>query len=239
MPGKVACIMDSSLQSTPNQQPEHANGTALDGRQPPTWLGPILVAIVAGLWIMGFATSSLAPKLLKDHPLGLMALNPRYRYMVIGAPRIDALPFYLVGILRLLASDPVYFLLGWVYGEKALGFFEDALGKQTMDSTRKFFLKAGTVMALFFAGPIICVFAGAARMNPKKYFTLDIIGTCIIVFALRQFSDAMSGFINGLLRFNDRNAKWLMVITIVTTLIVVANVGSKRVGALKNFTRRK
>ncbi len=233
------CPVTSRSMDTAIEDPRNENRAELDGREPPTWLGPILVAIVAGLWIMGFATSSLAPKLLKDHPLGLMALNPRYRYMVVGAPRIDAAPFYLVGILRLLASDPVYFLLGWVYGEKALGFFEDALGKQTMESTRRFFLKAGTVMALFFAGPIICVFAGAARMKPKKFFTLDVIGTCIIVFALRQFSDAMSGFINGLLRFNDRNAKWLMVITIVTTLIVVANVGSKRVGALKNFTRRK
>ena len=231
--------MDDSAVGSERLESSSVDRVAIDSRKAPTWLGPVLVAIVAGLWILGFATSSLAPKLLKDHPLGLMALNPRYRYMVVGAPRIGAGPFYIVGILRLLASDPVYFLLGWVYGEKALKFFEDALGKQTMDSTRRFFLKAGTVMALFFAGPIICVFAGAARMKPRLFFTLDVIGTCIIVFALRQFSDAMSGFINGLLRFNDRNAKWLMVLTISTTLIVAANVGSKRFGAIKNFTRRK
>ena len=190
---------------------------------------------MVALNILGFVTNASAPKLLRDHPLTLMILNPRYRYMVVAAPRVDALPFYLIGVARLLFSDPIYFLLGWFYGDRAIKYFNDVAGEQTVESTRRFFLRASAVMALFFAGPIICVLAGAAKMKPRLFFTLDVIGTIVVVALLRLFSDAMGGFIKSFLRFNDRNYKWLMVLTVASTLIVVARVGGRRMKAARSL----
>lgn len=204
----------------------------------PNWLGGFLIGCVAALWILGFATGGAAPELLKNHPLTLMALSPRYRWMVIASPKISLLPFMTVGVLRLLASDPIYFMLGWVYGDRALAFFEDALGKPAMDSTRRFFVRAGTVMALFFAGPIICVLAGAARLNPKRFFTLDVIGTVAVVAALRMFAKQIEGPINRFLDFNSKYSRWLLLITVSTTVFIVLRIGSKRAGAVKDFFKK-
>ncbi len=204
----------------------------------PKWLGGVLIGCVAGLWILGFAVGGASTKLLINHPLRLMALSPRYRYMVVVSPRIAFVPFMSVGVLRLLASDPIYFMLGWVFGDRAITFFEDALGEQAMASTQRFFVKAGTVMALFFAGPIICVLAGAARLNPKRFFTLDVIGTTGVVLALRLFSDQIKGPIGAFTRFNERNSNWLLVVTITSTVLVVARIGSKRAGAVKGFFKK-
>ena len=212
--------------------------TALDSSGHPKWLGGVLIACVAALWILGFATGGAAPELLKNHPLTLMALSPRYRYMVVASPKVDLLPFMGIGVIRLLASDPIYFMLGWVYGDKAIAFFEDALGKPAMDSTRNFFVKAGTVMALFFAGPIICVLAGAARLKPKRFFTLDVVGTFCVVLALRVFAKQIEGPINSFLRFNAKYSKWLLVLTVTTTVIIVLRIGSKRAGAVKGFFKK-
>jgi membrane protein DedA with SNARE-associated domain len=217
---------------------EHDGLTALDSSGHPKWLGGVLIACVAGLWILGFATGGAAPELLKNHPLTLMALSPRYRYMVVASPNVDFAPFMGIGVIRLLASDPIYFMLGWIYGDKAISFFEDALGKPAMDSTRNFFVKAGTVMALFFAGPIICVLAGAARLKPKRFFTLDVIGTVLVVLALRLFAKQIEGPINSFLRFNAKYSKWLLLLTITTTVIVVLRIGSKRAGAVKGFFKK-
>ena len=201
----------------------------------PKWLGGALVGCVAGLWVLGFVTGGVAPELLKKHPLTLMALSPRYRYMVVASPKVDLIPFMGIGVLRLLASDPIYFMLGWVFGDRALAFFEDALGKPAMDSTRRFFVRAGTVMALFFAGPIICVLAGAARLNPKRFFTLDVFGTIAVVAALRLFAKQIEGPINSFLDFNAKYSRWLLIVTISVTVIVVMRIGSKRAGAVKDF----
>jgi membrane protein DedA with SNARE-associated domain len=204
----------------------------------PKWLGGVLIACVVALWVLGLVTGGAAPELLKNHPLTLMALAPRYRYMVVASPRIALAPFMGVGVLRLLASDPIYFMLGWVFGDKALAFFEDALGEQAMNSTRQFFVKAGTVMALFFAGPIICVLAGAARLNPKRFFTLDALGTIAVVAALRAFSNQLKGPINWFLRFNAKNSRTLLILSVVVTIVVVVRISSKRAGAVKDFFKK-
>jgi membrane protein DedA with SNARE-associated domain len=164
-----------------------------------------------------------------------MALNPKYRYMVVAAPDIDPVQFFLIGLGRLLLSDPVYFALGWFFGDRAIKFFSDALGEPTVDSTRRMFLRAATVMALFAAGPIICVLAGTAKMKPKRFFTLNIIGTAIIVMALKMFSEALEGPIRSFLRFNDRYNKWLILITVVTTVVMFLRVGRKQLSAAKDM----
>jgi membrane protein DedA with SNARE-associated domain len=204
---------------------------------PPRWLGPVLLVIVVGLYIVGIATSGLATKLLKDHPLSLIALAPRYRWFILASPRIDVLPYFTVGIARLLASDPVYFALGWFFGDRAIRFFEDSLGKPTIDKTRELFLKASTVMALFFAGPIICVLAGAAGMKPKKFFTLNVIGTTLIVAALRIFSDQLDGVIKPVLRFNDRYSKYILIVTVAVSALYISRAVKKQVGAVRRFRR--
>jgi membrane protein DedA with SNARE-associated domain len=211
--------------------------TALTGQQTtaPKHLGIVLVCIIAGLWILGFATNASSPKLLTDNPLLLMALNPKYRYMVVAAPEIDPVRFFLIGWGRLLLSDPVYFALGWFFGDRAIKFFSDGIGEPTVESTRRMFLRAATVMALFFAGPVICVLAGAARMKPKRFFTLDLIGTAMIVIALRMFSKALDPVIQSFLRFNERYWKWLMIITVVSTVVVFLRVGRKQLSAAKNM----
>ena len=206
-------------------------------RTPPKWLGPLLIAIVIGLYILGFVAGGAAPELLKNHPLSLLALAPRYRWFILTAPRIDLAPYFAVGISRLLVSDPVYFALGWFFGDKAISFFEDSLGKPTIDKTRELFLKASTIMALFFAGPIICVLAGAAGMRPRKFFTLDIIGTTLLVIGLRAFSSQLDGVIKPILRFNDRYSRYILIVTIALSALYISRAVRKQVGAARRFRR--
>lgn len=208
-----------------------------DRGTPPRWLAPLLIAVVVGLYILGFATSGLATKLLKDHPLSLIALSPRYRWFILASPRIDVIPYFVVGIARLVASDPVYFALGWFFGDRAIQFFEDSLGKPTIDKTRELFLKASTVMALFFAGPVICVLAGAAGMRPKRFFSLNVIGTTVIVAALRVFSDQLDGLITPVLRFNDRYSKYILIGTLALSALYISRAVRQQVGAVRRFRK--
>jgi membrane protein DedA with SNARE-associated domain len=202
---------------------------------PPRWLGPLLITCIAAVYIVGFVTNASAPKLLKDNPTLLMALNPRYRYMVVAAPEVDPVAFFLIGLGRLLLSDPVYFALGWFYGDRAIRYFNDALGEQTVSQTRAMFMRAAPVMALFFAGPVICVLAGAARMAPRRYFALNVVGTSMIVVALRAFSSVLEGPIQSFLRFNDRNYRWLMILTVATSVFILARVGRRQLRAAKSL----
>ena len=197
---------------------------------PPRWVLWALVGVIAGLYVLGFATASLTPKLLKDHPLGLMALSPRYRNFLLVWNRVDFAPFLVVGVLRLLLSDPIYYLLGRFYGDGAIRWFENAMGGaqsggQLVRLTEKWFGRFSTPLCAFFAGPIVCVLAGAAGVRPRRFFTLDAMGTIGVVLALRLFGRLLKRPVDWVVRFNSANWRWLTVIAVVGTVVFLVNGG--------------
>jgi membrane protein DedA with SNARE-associated domain len=197
------------------------------GRPLPKALPYVLFGIVVALTIVGNVTGGAAPELLKDHPLLLILGAPRYRWIMLVAPKVSAIPLILISWVRLLASDPVYFLIGWYYGDKAMIAFESLLGKQAMDTTRRYFEKATWILSAFAAGPIICALAGLARVNPKRFFTLDVIGTLMIAIMLRVFAEVLSEPLQSLIRFNEKYSRYLLIVTVAFMAIALVRGASK------------
>ena len=213
----------------------------------PKWVGPLLVSGVVGLWILGTVTSASAPKLLNSHPLALMALNPRYRFMVVAAPNIGLPQFLLVGVGRLMLSDPLYFFIGKLYGDRAVIWFADSMGGadrpgNLVTTVSNWFNRSGGDLLVALAcGPIVCVLAGAAQMKWRRFLLLNLAGTTVIVLALRLFSKALEPVIRKFLRFNNDHSTALLVVAIVGTLLVVAQGASgmrRRVRGLKDLTEK-
>ena len=81
----------------------------------------ILIAI-------GTVANALTPWLLKNHPLWLVALEARNRNLLATASRVDVVPFVVFAVVRRMVSDPLFFLLGRLYGDRALRWAERRLG---------------------------------------------------------------------------------------------------------------
>ena len=47
-------------------------------------------------------------------------MNARNRNLILVTNQLDAVSYYVVGTLRLLLSDPLFFLIGYWYGDTAL-----------------------------------------------------------------------------------------------------------------------
>src|SRR6476619_3007989 len=75
-------------------------------------VAPIIVLVVCG-WI-GDASAAY---LVDHHPVWLIALNARNRNLLLVTNYVDAAPYYIVGTLRLLLSDPLFYMLGNIYGD--------------------------------------------------------------------------------------------------------------------------
>ena len=81
--------------------------------------GVVLFAVpMAILTISGWVGDALAPSLVNDNPLLLIALNPRLRNLVLVSPETSVVPFMAVAIVRLVVSDPVFFWFGRRYGPR-------------------------------------------------------------------------------------------------------------------------
>lgn len=178
-------------------------------------VGPILVVVVVGT--LG---NMFHPTLLRDHPLWLVAMEPRNRYLLLVAEKVDFVPFLVVATVRRLISDPLFYLLGFLYGDAGVRWIERRLGDDVglVRAMERGFRKAAPVMVFLFPGAIVCVMAGATGMSPVLFLAMNVIGTVTVVSLLYRFAEFFEGPLGAVNRFYGNNTKLLTVISIVATV---------------------
>jgi len=165
----------------------------------------MLVAPIVVITTLGFIATAFTPALATRHPLLLIALDARNRFLVL-ARGVDLVPFVVVAVLRRTLSDPLFYLLGRLYGEGALRWLEKkGGGGQLVVITERIFKRAAYPMVFLFPGAIVCALAGQTGMPVAGFLLANVAGTLTSVLAVRVFSDAISSPVEGLLRFFSRH----------------------------------
>lgn len=179
-------------------------------------VGPILVLVV-----IGTLGNMFHPRLLNDHPLVLVAMEPRTRYLLLVADKVAFIPFLLVATVRRLLSDPLFYLLGYLYGDNAVRWIERRMGDSAglVRGIERGFARAAPVMVFLFPGPIVCVLAGATGMSPVVFFLLNVVGTITVVTLLFQFAGFFDGPLGAVNRFYASNGKVLTIVSVVLTVV--------------------
>jgi membrane protein DedA with SNARE-associated domain len=183
-----------------------------------------LVLLIGGLSVViaaGLIATAFTPTLATKHPLLLITLDARNR-MLILARRVDVVPFVVVGTLRRLTSDPLYWLLGYWYGDRAIRWLEkNGGGGPLVVWTEKYFAKAAYPIVFFFPGAVVCALAGATGMPFPAFLAVNVAGTITAVIAVRLSSGLFAAPVDAILGFfNDH----LVETTAATIGLVVLSV---------------
>jgi membrane protein DedA with SNARE-associated domain len=148
-----------------------------------------LIALTVAAW-----TGDLLLAWHDEHPLLFISLNARNRNLLLASPYLDSWTFYSVGLIRLLASDPLFFLFGRWYGDAAVRWMERKAPTygQMLRSAEGWFGKAAYPMVALAPNNFICLFAGSYGMSPLAFVLLNVFGTIGRLWALRAFGKAFS-----------------------------------------------
>lgn len=169
----------------------------------------LLLVPIGILIVMANVGTALAPTLVNNHPVWLIMLDSRNRHLLlVVAAGIDPLPFFVIGFVRLMISDPLFFLLGRWYGEAALQWLEAKAGpsstRQLRWIERKFARYGYPLVALMPNNPI-CLFAGTSGMRPRTFWTLNALGTIgrltLIWFLGKALQDPLQTFLSWVQRY--------------------------------------
>jgi membrane protein DedA with SNARE-associated domain len=184
-----------------------------------TWLVTPIIILVVG----GFIASATFPKLRDDHPLWLIALEPRNRNLVLVANDVDFLPFLLIATFRKLLSDPLFFLLGYLYGQNALRWVERVYGggPEVGVWIERVFRKAAYPLVFLAPGALVCALAGVTRMKPRVFVLLNIAGTVCVVVTLNLLAGLVEDPIRDVTDWLDRNYRVLLVVSISLTALYI------------------
>jgi membrane protein DedA with SNARE-associated domain len=163
-----------------------------------------LVLLISGITVVivaGTIATIFTPALAAEHPLLLITLDARNRFLVL-ARRVDLVPFVVVGTLRRLTSDPLYWLLGYWYGDRAIRWLEKkGGGGELVVWTERLFAKAAYPMVFLFPGAVVCALAGATSMPFAAFLAVNVAGTITAVVAVRLSSGLVAGPVDAILDF--------------------------------------
>lgn len=199
---------------------------AVEPKRPSRRKLQLLVGAIIVLAIAGTTATAFTTWLATRHPLLLIILEARNRNLVL-AREVDVVPFFVVGTLRRLISDPLWWLLGAWYGDRAIRWIEAKGGGGALVTfTEKVFAKAAYPVVFLFPGALVCALAGATRMPFPAFLAVNMAGTVTMVLALRLTGDVFSGPVDALLGFFERN---MVTTTAVTISLVVLSLVLNRV----------
>lgn len=179
----------------------------------------LLVAPVIVLIICSNVANVMWPTLQEDHPLLLIALSSINRYLILVSDQLDPLSYYGIGTLRLLVSDPLFFLLGYWYGDRALAWMDHKAPTYgpMLRRAQHVFGRAAWPLVVIAPNNFVCLFAGAAGMRISMFFALNLVGTLGRLYLIRVLGDAFSSPID---QFQDLVAEYRWWFIAASALLV-------------------
>lgn len=196
--------------------------------QPSRRLLWILLTPVVILTAAGYVADAIGPALVVHHPLVQMFLNPRNRYLALASNQVGPVPFFVVGFLRLVLTDPIFYVLGLLYGDGALRWMETKMGDESIVLLRRWFAKAAYPIVAIAPNQFVCMLAGATEMRPSIFISLNVGGTIARLILIRMTADIFSGPLDAVVRFLHRYQWWLTGISVVVVALQV--ISSRRRG---------
>lgn len=173
------------------------------GKPPRKWI----LRLIIGLVILSQGAALLGDLFLAGivdrNPALLIALNPRNRNLTLATNQLSAEVYYVVGFLRLVASDPLYYLLGYWFGERAIAWTERrsrTYGPLVRDGER-LFRKAAYPLIFLSPNNIICAMSAATGVRLSTFIVLNLTGTVFRLVLIRRLGEAFSSPIQSVLDF--------------------------------------
>ncbi len=185
-------------------------------------IGPLILMVIAG-----YIGDTVLFAYHDEHPLVFIALNARNRNLVLASPYLDPVSYYVTGLVRLLLSDPLFFLLGIWYGDAAVRWMERKSPTYGgfLRSAEGWFSKAAYPLIALAPNNFICLFAGAAGISVPVFLVLNISGTLARLWLLRLFGDVFSKPLHSVSGFITSHRIPVLVVSI---LVVGLTIWSER-----------
>ena len=182
-----------------------------------------IVRLAVGLVIISQVSALLGDLALAEfvdkHPAWLIALNPRNRNLVLATNQLDAVSYYLIGFGRLVASDPVYYLLGFWYGDRALSWVERrsrTYGPFVREG-ETFFRKASYPLIFAALNNIVCALSAATGVKLRTFIFLNLTGTVTRLVIIRRVGGVFESPLQSIVDFI---AQYRVPVLIVSALAV-------------------
>lgn len=211
-------------------RPDH--GSRPDEPARPRWLLPVLGALILALVAANNIGNAVWAGWVESRPVALIALNSTNKFLLAASINAPFLAFVVVGTLRLLAPDPIFYAIGRIYGDRALHWARDVFpgSSPLLDQVQD---DEGAVRRLLDVGVFVmpnnpvCLIAGVTRFPLRRFVVLNVAGTVGRVLLMWWIGHLFADEIQSLLDVVSRYQRWF---TMGSVVLVVAYLAWQTIG---------
>lgn len=193
-------------------------------RRPSRTMPTLVAAPIVALIVAANVGDAIAPALVDTHPNWLIALSARNRNMVLVTNEIDAWSFYGIGVVRQFMAEPLFFLLGYWYGDAAVRWMERRT-KTWGTMMRRFeqgFGKLAYPLVFAVTNNVISLLAGASRMSMRAFIAVGLAGTVTRLVLIRIFGEVFESPLDSVVDWIGDNRIPLLVVTVGLVILSLA-----------------
>lgn len=187
---------------------------------PPTrWQRNAVFGTISATIVLGWLGDALWGSLVDRHPLTLILLNAKPRYLVLTVNDLDPWTYYPVATFRLLGTKPLVWLVGAWYGHRTVEWAErrSKRGAGLIRWVERHFGRFGWVLIAITSNNVVCLLAGSAGFPLVWFMVLAVVGTVIRLWIFSVVGDVFSAPIADLIAFvaDHRTAVLVASVTVV------------------------
>jgi len=195
------------------------------------FLIPVTILAVAGI-----VANAILPTLIAEAPVLVPALTTRADRLILVAPLLPVEVFLSVALARELIGDPLFYLFGRRYGDVGIRWLEQRSGPDSrwLRTVERMFRRAAYVVVAVWPINIVCVLAGATKMRPLAFFSLNITGTLIRLGLILVIGDLLADPIRSIVSFITDYQWYLTGITFSLVAVSLVRQGLRGRGAVES-----
>ncbi len=187
---------------------------------PPRIVNRVVIGLVGFFFAISLVGDLLLASFVDTRPLALIALSSRNRNLLLVTEQLSALSYFTVGFIRLVIADPLFFLLGYWYGDKAKSWIERrsrTYGPLVRDGESIF--RKGALFLIFVApNQYVCAMAGAVGIRLRTFFALNIAGTIARLVIIWYLGKAIDSLVRGTVDTIGRYRVWVFGVMLLGVL---------------------
>jgi membrane protein DedA with SNARE-associated domain len=203
----------------------------------PSWFLPVVGAAIITLVVANNFGNVIWAEWVIDQPLALLALNSSNKYLLATSVNTDLLAVLAVSTIRLMAPDPLFYAIGYLYGDRALKWAGDVFPgihpvieqARADDGSFRWLM---TALLLIMPNNPVCLIAGVVRVPFARFLALSFIGTVGRILLMRLIGSIFSEQIEDLLEVVARYQRWLLLASIVFVVGYVTYQATRRKGLI-------
>lgn len=192
------------------------------GRLPPptAWQRNLVFGTIAFAVVLGYVGDALWGSLVDRHPLALILLNAKPRYLVLTVNDLDWWTYYPVALVRLLATKPLVWLVGAWYGDRAVLWAErrSARGAGLIRWAERHFGRWGWVAVSITSNNLMCLLAGSTGFSLAWFMVLAVLGTLVRLWLIAVVGDVFSDVIDDVIGFVGDHRATVLVLSVAVVV---------------------